>query len=699
MVSRLAFVLFFAVAVLCFAGEGAAAATFSMSDVLNTPFVDNLAASPDGSFLVWKIHLGGARNLYTNEGGRVRQLTHYDADDGQDLDDVQVVNSGDAVAYMRGGTEDNASGDNINPLSLVPPPVRGVYVLGLHGGEPVQVGEGSQVTVSPRGNAIAWIASTNALMIAGLQKTASGYVAGKPEALAIRGQATDPVWAPDGNRIAFTNARNDHSFIVVYTPSSKSYVYATPDFAIDDYAAWSPDSSRVAFIRMPGNREDESPYSVPSRAPWSIWTADASTGSARKIWEARRGMGATYYPSGSAPQGAAQLWWMAGEKIAFQWEGDGWQHLYAVNVAGGEAQRLTGGTFEVEIVAQAMDRASLLYATNEGDVERRHIWQVGLDGRPHALTSGMGDQWSPVPLAHGAFAYVDSSFNMPPTVTVAGASTPAATLIGEPVPPSFPASDLVRPQLITFRAPDGLLIHAQLFAPPGAGRHSAIVFDHGGPPRQMLPGFHYMEAYTDLYESNQYLANHGFVVLSINYRSGIMYGHNFRMAPRAGWLGGSEYQDVLAGARWLQHRPDVNANRVGIYGLSYGGLLAALALARNSDVFKAASDFAGVHNWVTFYDAAAGHAVGTPEQRKIAYGATAVSSIEGWRSPVFLSQGDDDRNVIFSQGVDLATRLRDRNVHVETLVFPNETHENQVFAHKVQLYQASADFLTRQLQP
>jgi dipeptidyl aminopeptidase/acylaminoacyl peptidase len=209
-----------------------------------------------------------------------------------------------------------------------------------------------------------------------------------------------------------------------------------------------------------------------------------------------------------------------------------------------------------------------------------------------------------------------------------------------------------------------------------------------------------MEAYTQLYEMNQYLVSRGFVVLSINYRSGIMYGHYFRMAPHAGWLGASEYQDVLAGARWLQHQSEVDPNRLGIYGLSYGGYLTALGLARNSDIFKAGADFAGVHNWATLFDwYAHGKVLGTPVQRGLAVQSSPVGAIETWRSPVFISQGDDDRNVAFSQGVDIATRLRDRDVHVETLVFPNETHENQVWIQLVEQYQAAAAFLVKELQP
>jgi dipeptidyl aminopeptidase/acylaminoacyl peptidase len=261
----------------------------------------------------------------------------------------------------------------------------------------------------------------------------------------------------------------------------------------------------------------------------------------------------------------------------------------------------------------------------------------------------------------------------------------------------------VKPQLVTFRAADGLLIHGQLFLPQGySGRRPALIFDHGGPVRQMLPGFHYMEAYTNLYESNQYFANHGFVVLSINYRSGIMYGHAFREAKHVGFRGAAEYQDVLAGARYLQQRPDVDANRLGIYGLSYGGYLTALALARNSDIFKTGVDYAGVHNWATSVDLDMGQSVGsvgTAQQRKIAYDASPIASIDTWRSPVFIEQGDDDRNVEFSQGVDLVARLRDRGVDVQTMVFPNETHENQVWGDMVRLYDAAAAYLIARLKP
>jgi len=179
---------------------------------------------------------------------------------------------------------------------------------------------------------------------------------------------------------------------------------------------------------------------------------------------------------------------------------------------------------------------------------------------------------------------------------------------------------------------------------------------------------------------NEYLATHGFAVLSVNYRLGIGYGRSFHHPDRAGPAGASEYQDVLAGARYLQHVPGVDAKRIGIWGGSYGGYLTALALARNSDVFKAGVDLHGLHDWsrflgVWFGSAAARFEKGDREQAmKVAFESSPDASIGTWKSPVLLIQGDDDRNVNFAQMVDLVPRLETHNVEHDVIVLPDEIH-------------------------
>jgi dipeptidyl aminopeptidase/acylaminoacyl peptidase len=196
----------------------------------------------------------------------------------------------------------------------------------------------------------------------------------------------------------------------------------------------------------------------------------------------------------------------------------------------------------------------------------------------------------------------------------------------------------------------------------------------------MLLGWHYMDYYSNGYAVNQYLANHGYVVLSVNYRLGIGYGHDFHHPDHGGAAGAAEYQDVVAGARYLQSLADVDPAEIGIWGGSYGGFLTAMALARNSDIFKAGVDLHGVHDWSALVAERVDkqpkrYEQGDAEQAiKVAFDSSPIASVNGWRSPVLLIQGDDDRNVHFQQTIDLARRLEERHVPFEQFVIPNEIH-------------------------
>jgi dipeptidyl aminopeptidase/acylaminoacyl peptidase len=229
------------------------------------------------------------------------------------------------------------------------------------------------------------------------------------------------------------------------------------------------------------------------------------------------------------------------------------------------------------------------------------------------------------------------------------------------------------------------------------------MFVHGGPPRQMLLGWHYMEYYSNAYAVNQYLAAHGFVVLSVNYRLGIGYGRAFHQPEHAGYAGAAEYQDVVAGAHFLQSLPSVDGKRIGIWGGSYGGYLTALALARNSEIFKAGVDLHGVHDWSRLMDEISGRPVTRYEKgdrekaMEVAWNSSPDSAVGGWKSPVLLIQGDDDRNVPFQQTVDLARRLEARNVPFEEIVVPNEIHGFLRHASWLRVDEATAEFLTRKL--
>ncbi|MGH8111084.1 MAG: S9 family peptidase, partial [Rhodanobacteraceae bacterium] len=411
--------------------------------------------------------------------------------------------------------------------------------------------------------------------------------------------------------------------------------------------------------------------------------------------------------------GGAQLRWAEqGKRLVFVADMDGWPHLYSIRANGGKPLLLTPGSFMVQDVALSRDGDALIYSANagntKGDEDRRHLFVVPVDrAQPVALTSGTGLQWSPT-AAETAIAYIEAGARHPPEVAVMGDHGRHARLLQpDLLSKEFPTARLLVPESVTFKAADGTLIHGQLFRDPDAAPgQPGVIFVHGGPPRQMLLGWHLMAAYSSMYAVNQYLATHGFTVLSVNYRLSIGYGHAFQNPAHAGPDGASEYQDVLAGAEYLQHLPGVDANRIGIWGASYGGYLTALALARNSDVFKAGVDMLGVHNWDLSLGPELGSALntGSEQQRnaieralRVAWQSSPDASIATWKSPVLLIQGDDDHNVHFAQMEDVVKRLRKHRVPFEEMVIPNEVHDFRRYASWLQAYTATVNFLQHEL--
>jgi dipeptidyl aminopeptidase/acylaminoacyl peptidase len=342
----------------------------------------------------------------------------------------------------------------------------------------------------------------------------------------------------------------------------------------------------------------------------------------------------------------------------------------------------------VEYVSLAKDGRTLYYAANIGDIHRRDLFSASTDGkRSRQITRGEMIETKPASLASDEqVALLMSGVALPLSVGLVPSGGGEARTITD-VPDRFPMDRHVAPENVTLTAADGFEFFNQLFLPPDlkpGEERPALIFIHGGSRRQMFLGYHDRIFYHWAYGINQYFANQGYVVLSVNYRSGIGYGREFRSAPNTMRRGNSEYQDILAAGLYLQGRDDVDAGRVGLWGLSYGGILTAQGLARNSDVFSAGVDIAGIHSYSDTFDPG-----------DAAYASSSVSEVDKWTSPVLLVHGDDDRNVAFSQTVGLVQALRANDVYFELIVFPDEVHDFLVFDKWLLTWDATEDFFRR----
>jgi dipeptidyl aminopeptidase/acylaminoacyl peptidase len=417
----------------------------------------------------------------------------------------------------------------------------------------------------------------------------------------------------------------------------------------------------------------------------TIQIADIATGKLNRVWR-NKSNGIANLPA---------FRWMDKTIVYQSTQGnDEFERYVAIKLDSSDAGPFTLTTTDGLIedntsVAFSSDGKTMYYCTNAKDIEHRHIWAVPTSGgEPKQISTGEGVETSPAPLASGKrIAVLYFNYNQPASVGLVPAEGGAPKVIYPTLGKDFPQAAHVKPEIVMTKAADGLDIHNQLFLPadlkPGEKR-PAIIFVHGGPQRQMLPAYHYMQFYHWAYGVNEWLTSMGYIVMSINYRSGIGYGRAFRSAPGTGGRGNSEYQDVLAGAQYLQARADVDPKRVGIWGLSYGGLLTSQALARNSDIFVAGADLAGVHLQGSSLD-----------PTSLSYRSSTISQIDNWKSPVFLVQGDDDRNVNFAQMVGLVNLLRVRNVYYELEVIPDDVHESLIHKRWEGTFARMGDFLNR----
>jgi dipeptidyl aminopeptidase/acylaminoacyl peptidase len=678
----------------------AVTATELLDKLLSAPYVTDLVAAPQAERIAFVVEAAGARNVYTASAPAFTpvRLTDYHEDDGQVISSLALTPNGAEVVFVRGGGP-NRAGEYPNPASRAGGVTPQLWAAATDGGEAPRLlcNEALGARISPDGKTVAFTLHGQIHTVALDAKTVA-----TPTALFnARGSNGNPTWSPDGAHLLFVSDRGDHSFIGVYDLAAETIRWVAPDVDRDYAPVWSPDGERIAFLRRPGARRGEVP-DITAGWPYALWIADARTGAAYERWRAptdTAGGFAHYYPS-------APLRWPGPDRIVFYSEHEDWVHLYAIAPAGDSPPTdLTPGDGESESSVIARDGRTLVFAGNFDDLDSRRLYLTDMESGNSARVTAGGTIDTDAVTAGAWLAWRSGTAQRPQGVDVAridgsGRRTIFPTEDATAIPP------LPAPQVVVFEASDGLEIHGQLFLPDAPGpqgenrQHAALIFMHGGPIRQMLPGFHYRGYYAKAYAMNQYLASRGYVVLAVNFRSGIGYGREFRQASNQGPRGAAEYKDILAAAAYLQSNDRVDDNRIGLWGGSYGGYLTALGLARDSQLFAAGVDLHGVHDWAfRATDFSPGGYWGLKGEAALAaaVAASPVADLSFWTSPILLIHGDDDRNVLFAQTTDLVQRLRARQVPVETLVFPDEVHGFLRLDSWLRAYRATAEFFDRHL--
>ena len=674
--------------------------SFTLDDVMSAPFPDGLVAARDREAIAWISNDRGARNVWmaASPDWQAVQVSDWSEDDGQELTGLELAPDASYLVVRRGGAA-NREGWTPTPAQDVDGAERVTLrfdVTADGSREPVEVDWG---TPSPDGTRMAW--TRGGRIVVGEPPPGRGDdETGDPQPIARpRSGAGQLTWSPDGSTIAFVTSRGDHAYVGVAAVDGSGFRYVDPGVTRDGSPTWSPDGTRLAFLRQWADTGPGLPFFAQPDAeiPWEIVIVDLASDEATTVFRAEPGAGSRF--SGWT---GPNLTWTADGHLVFPWEKDGWRRAWAVPAEGGEARLLTPGEHEIQHLAVAPGGLTLVFDSNRDDLDRKHIWTTTATApSPTLLTPGDGVEWAPVATASGQVAFLGSGARMAARPWVLADRGRRIAPQGD-LPTSFPGDALVTPEAVVFPATDGLPIHGQLFLPsdlePGE-RRPAVLFVHGGSRRQMLLGFHNRGYYHNAYAFNQYLASLGYVVLAVNYRSGVGYGLDFREAEDYGADGASEVRDVIGAALFLRARDDVDPEALGLWGGSYGGFLTAQGLVHAPELFAAGVDLHGVHDWnVGIQNFRPDYEPENhPELAARAYASSPMSLVDRWEDPVLLIHGDDDRNVRFSETVDLARALTTRGVPHDVLVFPDEVHGFLLHRNWLRAYEAATEHFDRWL--
>jgi dipeptidyl aminopeptidase/acylaminoacyl peptidase len=587
-----------------------------------------------------------------------------------------------------------------------------LWKVGIAGGQPSAVwttpGAEFGITPSPDGSRVAFVRGGT---ITGFGTQSGGTGGGN---LIVRSLADGTetqvahddvsihgiVWSPDGASVAYTAGAR-----VIPHDESPSYSGAKLVYKVSEYVrgqvyvakvsggkpvaigsvgeygglAWL-DAGHLVFDRQSNEFKT-----------YSIYVADAATGTAKSINDEKEEKFWSIPDWGIA--NAQPLPSPDGKWIAFLTDRDGWDHIYVMPAAGGNAVQLTKGKFEAWRPVWSHDGKRIAFDANEAEMlGNRRVGIIDLSKGPanatiSYITSGPGTnidpQWSPDD-SHVVFQHTDTHNSADLyTIATSGSGQKPARL-SDSIPSGIDKSQFVEPQFVKFPGADGQMVPGWLFVPKGldkSKKHPVIIWIHGDGVNQNYNGWHVQRNYAVYYSIHQYFLQKGYIVFAPDYRGSIGYGRDWRTGVHMD-VGGKDAKDAWMSANYLKTLPYVDPDRIGIWGLSYGGFFTLIAMTDQPTLFRAGVDVAGVADYRMYYsDPYHGEwtasRIGTPEQNPKVYdNASPLSHIDRLERPLLVLHGTADVNVPFLESVWLIDEAlkKGKGPLVSFMIYPGEFH-------------------------
>ena len=504
-------------------------------------------------------------------------------------------------------------------------------------------------------------------------------------------------WSPDGARLAFSagsrTIRHDQTpeysgAKIIYTITERTPALAYIVSVEGGAPAPVPSATGTGGLRwVNGTRVilDRQASDFKKRSIFGLAAGDTS---ARTLFEETDPK--FWSIPGQADPGARPS--PDGKWIAFVSDRDGWDHLYVMAAAGGEPIQITKGKFEAWRPSWSPDSTQIAFDANEPERPgTRHVAVATIGDDPSkatvsVITKGRGTNIAPVWSPDGkrlTYQHTDSRSSADLYVTDATGSSPPVR-ISSSMPASIDPSGFVEPEFVHYPGPDGQPVPGYLFVPKGLDRtrkHPAIVWIHGDGVNQNYDGWHVQRNYAVYYSFHQYLLQKGYVVFAPDYRGSIGYGRAWRQGVYMD-VGGNDAKDAWMAAHYLKTLGFVDMDRVGVWGLSYGGFFTLIAMVDQPTLYRAGINVAGVADYAMYYTdpyrgAWTTMRIGRPEENpKVYEQASPVSRIERLQHPLLTLHGTADVNVPYLHAVKIIDEAlkKGKGDLIEFMVYPGEFH-------------------------
>ncbi len=641
--------------------------SITIERIADIKYPTNPAWSPDGTKVAFLWDAAGKQDLFVVTPGQTPvQLTDFQVDPNLLVSDIGNVawTSNEALLFGKDGQLWTVSTTTARPARMAAP-------LGDAGAFALSP-DRAQIAFLRRGQL--WIASVAARTERQLTNVAEGLTPGVP------------VFSLDGRWLAFTASRSglEPEDLPWNGPMVRSMENVNRERRLGIVAAQGGDVTWVPSVGQVSGAQFGGDGSV-------VYQELAPDGKTREIKSVR---------VGSLPRvlwrDRDERWWSPtnrdskllvspdGKSLAFVSDRTGWIHVYVMPLdatSEAQAKQLTTGDFGAGLGSWSADSRRLAYHHSAaGNQMERFVAVVNVaTGAIEPMVTARGVNLDPL-FAPDSRTLVYQRTDVENSLDLyAVAARPGATPVrlSDSMPAGLNRADLVAPTFVSFPSRlDQAPVPSSLMLPKNldtSKKHPAIVWIHGSGSDQNFLGWH-PGSYRMYYSVSQYLVQQGYIVLTPDYRGSSGYSRNWATGVHMG-LGVNDTADVAAGADYLKTLPYVDPDRIGVWGLSYGGFLTLQALNTDPTLWRCGIDVAGVVDWATYGAGYTTPRLGTPVENPEIYRVSApINFMQKLARPLMVLHGTNDRNVQFRDSLRVIDTLLKLDKPFEMGVYPGEIH-------------------------